>query len=513
MLHAATTAVRAAAPTSFEPGTGERRLAKWFWPMGGEMSNGQLFVFWAEMEKDGYEPRAGDGLGWHPKRTWLAVYDPATLARLSFQPAPNPVVYADLRLRGRRATASTRTCSATRSSRTSLGRAASATARTRARRCTSPVCRGASSAAGPSTAPATSGRPTRRRRTPIVQRYWAENPMQPRFVAGQWVAATKVDGYWGERLAIDVANEPWGPWTTVAIARLSPRNGDPLMNTYHAHLLPWLDGGHARRQHLPERAEHACATRGRTRTATGSRSSHAALVAPPPERSPEETTTTVEEATDDVDRRPRRRRRRTTTTITCRAAGLDVDDDDRRHAAADHDDHADDGAADSDDDLGDCADDLGDSADHHCGAADHLDARRPRPRRCRRRPRRLHRRPTRLRRRRRRPSTLRRRRDPWRPSVHASCEWSRSPPFRRPARQPDARPARRADLRLRRSQPVATPSFPTGADVSTVRIAYGDDASQFGELTVPTGTAAGGRLPCRRARPRRVLAGRSTGST
>ena len=39
--------------------------------------------------------------------------------------------------------------------------------------------------------------------------------MQPRFLGGQWVAMTKVDGYWGDELAIDVAADPWGPWTTV----------------------------------------------------------------------------------------------------------------------------------------------------------------------------------------------------------------------------------------------------------------------------------------------------------
>jgi hypothetical protein len=75
----------------------------------------------------------------------------------------------------------------------------------------------------------------------IVQRYWAENPMQPRFIDGQWVSATKVDGYWGDELSIDVARDPWGPWTTVARGRVSPRGGDPAMNTYQAHVLPWRD--------------------------------------------------------------------------------------------------------------------------------------------------------------------------------------------------------------------------------------------------------------------------------
>ena len=58
---------------------------------------------------------------------------------------------------------------------------------------------------------------------PIVERYHAENPMQPRFLDGRWVAVTKVDGYWGDDLAIDVAAHPWGPWTTVVAAARWPR--------------------------------------------------------------------------------------------------------------------------------------------------------------------------------------------------------------------------------------------------------------------------------------------------
>ena len=41
----------------------------------------------------------------------------------------------------------------------------------------------------------------------------------------------------------DVAPAPWGPWTTTTRRFLSPRNSDPLMNTYHAHLMPWTAGG------------------------------------------------------------------------------------------------------------------------------------------------------------------------------------------------------------------------------------------------------------------------------
>ena len=83
LLHRGT----AAAPLSFEPGTGTQILSRWFWPLGGEVADGRLDVFWVEMGKTA-DPRPPDGLGWVPVRTWLATYDTATLARTSFRPAP-----------------------------------------------------------------------------------------------------------------------------------------------------------------------------------------------------------------------------------------------------------------------------------------------------------------------------------------------------------------------------------------------------------------------------------------
>jgi hypothetical protein len=74
---------------------------------------------------------------------------------------------------------------------------------------------------------------------PIQQRYWTENPMQPRFVDGRWIAVTKENGFWGDHLAVDIAAQPWGPWTTVQEDLVTGRGGDPLLNTYHAHALPW----------------------------------------------------------------------------------------------------------------------------------------------------------------------------------------------------------------------------------------------------------------------------------
>jgi hypothetical protein len=83
--------------------------------------------------------------------------------------------------------------------------------------------------------------PNRNDAVAISSRFFAENPMQPRFLDGQWVASTKVDGYWGEDLVIDVANDPWGPWTPVDYFRLQPRGNDPLKNSYHAQVLPYRD--------------------------------------------------------------------------------------------------------------------------------------------------------------------------------------------------------------------------------------------------------------------------------
>jgi hypothetical protein len=227
-------------PKSFEAGTGEQVLAHWFWPMGGEVADGRLQVFWAEMVKDGHDPGPGDGLGWHPARTWLATYDAKTLARLDFRPATNPGVTP---IYGYAVSSDAaysylfgNTFEQNLEREGGFGRGPhSGTKMWLAR-----VPRGQLGAA-PEYRTASGWSPDSRAAVPIAQRYWVENPMQPRYIDGQWVSATKVDGYWGEELSIDVARDPWGPWTTVARGRVSPRGGDPAMNTYQAHVLPWRD--------------------------------------------------------------------------------------------------------------------------------------------------------------------------------------------------------------------------------------------------------------------------------
>lgn len=232
----------AGAPTSFEPGNGERSLRNWFWPMGGETVDGRVYQYWVRMVKDAYEPGAGDGLGWHPESVWLSVYDASTLARLWFGPAADAGVapiygYAV-------ASDDSFTYLFGNTFEQNLVREGgygngphSATQTFLAR-----VPRGEFSTLPEyRTADGWSADPTAA--VPISSRYWVENPMQPRYLNGQWVAATKVDGYWGEELSIDVATDPWGPWTNVERKALLPRDGDPAMNTYHAHLMPWLHNG------------------------------------------------------------------------------------------------------------------------------------------------------------------------------------------------------------------------------------------------------------------------------
>ncbi len=57
--------------------------------MGGELVDDRLFVFWAEMVKDPYDPDPPDGLGWHPNQVFLAGYDALTMERLSWESPRN----------------------------------------------------------------------------------------------------------------------------------------------------------------------------------------------------------------------------------------------------------------------------------------------------------------------------------------------------------------------------------------------------------------------------------------
>ena len=285
------------APTSFEAGSGGNPVATWFWPMGGQTFDGRLYMFWAQMERDGYDPRGADGLGWHPVRTWLAVYDAGSLKRLAFQPAANAGTYpiygyaVDSDDSYTYLFGNTFEQNLQREGGYAKG-PHSGTLMFLAR-----VTRGDLGAA-PEYWSNDTWTPDAAQATPISQRYWAENPMQPRYMNGQWVAATKVDGYWGDELVIDVANDPWGPWTTVEDRGLAPRGGDPSMNTYHAYLMPWLSGGSlvvSASNNARNMYRDAWPNPYRYRPMFFS----AGLVAPPPRE--EETATTIEETSTSIE--------------------------------------------------------------------------------------------------------------------------------------------------------------------------------------------------------------------
>jgi hypothetical protein len=237
LLHRGT----AAQPSSFEPGDGEVVLSRWWWPLGGERDGGVLRVFWAEMVHDGAEPPAGDGLPWHPVQTWLATYDATDLTRLGFVPAPGPTPsgpkppplygYAvasddsftylfgntyqqNLTLEGGFWDGP--------HSATDMWLARVPRGRLDER---PKYWTGTGWAQDPSKA------------EPIDSRYWTENPMQPHFVNGRWVAVTKENGFWGQDVAVSVATDPWGPWTTVQQVTV---DDDPILNTYGALAVPWL---------------------------------------------------------------------------------------------------------------------------------------------------------------------------------------------------------------------------------------------------------------------------------
>ncbi len=206
-------------PAEFEPGIGSSTLETWFWPKGGELLDGQLFVHWVQMVKDAVDPVPPDGLGWHPAGTWLATYDPVTLARTSLRLATDPGV---LPVYGYAMQSDAEyTYLFGNSFEQNLLREGgfwngphSATKMYLAR-----VPRGRL-AADYEYRTADGWSRSAAAAVPILQRHWAEFPMQPRLLDGHWVAATAVNGYWGDELEIDVANDPWGPWTTVRSGQL-----------------------------------------------------------------------------------------------------------------------------------------------------------------------------------------------------------------------------------------------------------------------------------------------------
>ena len=224
--------------SNFEPGTGQGGPERFLWPLGGEVHDGRLLVLWSEMERSSPPPAPGDGIVRHPVRTWLAEYDPATLERLRFEPAPNDGV--DPIWGFAVASDDDATYLFGNTNLLNLDRQGGwwAGPHSATRMYVGRVDRGRLDqvpaywdGAGWSSDPADAA--------VISERFWTENTMQPRFVEGRWLSIVKEDGFDGDELWLETAEHPWGPWRVVERRPYSARPADVATNTYQPILLPW----------------------------------------------------------------------------------------------------------------------------------------------------------------------------------------------------------------------------------------------------------------------------------
>lgn len=225
-------------PAAFELGDAPVNFDRFFWPGGGTVSDGKVFIFWIEVQRDA-AVGPFDGLAAHPAATWIATYDAVSLQRLDFRAAPKSSmpVYGygvaddgewtylfgnsdlqNLFLDGGYANGP--------HSATSMYLARVP----RGRVFDQPVYWNGSGWSAQSLDAA-----------PISQRFFTENLMIPVRLGGHWVSATKVDGFTGSTVTLDMADQPWGPWRTVQIVDARPVCSSGNTVTYHAGVLPWLD--------------------------------------------------------------------------------------------------------------------------------------------------------------------------------------------------------------------------------------------------------------------------------
>ena len=222
---------------NFEPGAGQDGPDRFLWPLGGEVHDGRLLVLWSEMERSSPPPRPGNGIVRHPVRTWLAEYDPTTLERRRFEPAPNDGVdpiWGFAVASDDEATylfGNTNLLNFDREGGWWEG-PHSAT-----RMYVAKVDRGRLDQVptywdgeGWSGDPADAA--------VVSERFWTENTMQPRHVDGRWLSIVKEDGFDGDELWLETAEDPWGPWTVVERRPYAARPADVATNTYQPIVLP-----------------------------------------------------------------------------------------------------------------------------------------------------------------------------------------------------------------------------------------------------------------------------------
>ncbi|MEP1125722.1 MAG: DUF4185 domain-containing protein [Ilumatobacter sp.] len=234
MLHRGTPTER----LNFEIGDGHVDRNRFLWPLGGEVDGDVVRVFWAETIPSVPRPGPGDGIIRHPTKTWLAEYDVTTLERLSFAPAPNSGVDPIYGF----AVASDDHHSYLFGNTNMLNLAReggffngphSATKMYLAR-----VPRGQLDQA-PEYWNGTGWADDASSSVPISNRFFAENTMQPRYLDGRWVSVVQQDGFYSREVLLDVAEHPWGPWTTVDQRTYTGRLAAVEKNSYQPIILPW----------------------------------------------------------------------------------------------------------------------------------------------------------------------------------------------------------------------------------------------------------------------------------
>jgi hypothetical protein len=229
---------------NFETGDGHEDSSRFVWPLGGEIVGDVLWLFWAETKHTGQDSGLfAGGITRYPTRTWLASYDVDTLERLSFEPAPNSGVDPTYGF----AVESDDEYSYLFANRNLLNMAMQGGFENGPHSATKmyigrvPFGRftdqpeywnGTSWTDDPATAAV------------ISERFWTENGMQPRYIEGRWLSVVKRDGFFGNEVVIDVAEQPWGPWEEVARIPHEPTPDETPKNSYHPVFAPWSGREH-----------------------------------------------------------------------------------------------------------------------------------------------------------------------------------------------------------------------------------------------------------------------------
>ncbi|MFT3853920.1 MAG: hypothetical protein QM733_14435 [Ilumatobacteraceae bacterium] len=227
-------------PWEFAPSTSDR---DWFWPIGGGIgAGGLLYIFWSRMVEDGAQAFL-DGITRHPIETWLGVYDPATFATIRFEWAPDSGVFPQYGSAVQTAPdgfsylfGNSNMLELSREGGYGKPTPFSGTrmylARVPAGQFELPPTywdgRGWSTDASAA--------------APISSRWSISNAMQPRLIDGVWYSAVKQDEFWGDRVVVERASAPQGPWRVVAdvpVTAVVPADrAGTLMTTYQPVLLP-----------------------------------------------------------------------------------------------------------------------------------------------------------------------------------------------------------------------------------------------------------------------------------